>query len=134
MKDEQKTKAELIEELTELRQRVRELEKLLTEQRQALSPLEQESQIFNSALKIGQVMTIIMEGVRALLDVSICSLWLIEPEVLNLNDFLDQLEPSFRRLLGSRIKLMQRTEPHLASIKFDPGFRVSQLKEKSQNH
>jgi len=84
VKDESKSKAELIEELAQLRQRVTDLEQVVAEQNQILSPLEQERQIFSSALKIGQVMTIIMEGVRSLLEVSICSLWLIEPETNDL--------------------------------------------------
>ena len=98
MKDTNKTKAKLIAELTELRQHVAELEKLVTEQGRALSPLEQEGQIFNSALEIGQVMTIIMAGVRALLDVSVCSLWLIDPET---NDLI------CRQATGHRYELVR---------------------------
>jgi hypothetical protein len=47
VKDTNKTKAKLIAELTELRQHVAELEKLVTEQGRALSPLEQEFSMAN---------------------------------------------------------------------------------------
>jgi PAS domain S-box-containing protein len=88
VKDKDKTKEQLVNELIALRQRVGELELLKTEHKRAkeavpqrsreLALLNQVSQVFSSGLDLEQILIIVIGAVRRLLDASICSLWLID--------------------------------------------------------
>jgi len=63
----------------ELAERRRVEEALLRHNRE-LELLNQASQAFNSTLRLNQVLATVLEGVRHLLDVTACSIWLIDPE------------------------------------------------------
>ncbi len=45
----------------------------------------------------------------------------LQPEVLNLNDTVTQMDKMLRRLIGEDIDLATHLEPRLDSVKFDPG-------------
>jgi signal transduction histidine kinase len=63
----------------ELAKRKRVQEALLRHNRE-LELLNQASQAFNSTLHLNQVLATVLEGVRHLLDVTACSIWLIDPD------------------------------------------------------
>jgi len=90
MRDESKTREQLISELAEMRQIAARLEVAKAERKRAedmlrqrdreLSLLDQASRAFNSTLHLDQVLTTVLEKVRRLLDVIACSIWLVDSE------------------------------------------------------
>jgi GAF domain-containing protein/anti-sigma regulatory factor (Ser/Thr protein kinase) len=63
----------------ELAERKR-VEGALLRHNRELELLNQASQAFNSTLHLNQVLATVLEGIRHLLDVTACSIWLIDPE------------------------------------------------------
>jgi len=59
----------------------RPVEEALLRHNRELELLNQASQAFNSTLRLDQVLATVLEGVRHLLDVTACSIWLIDPEM-----------------------------------------------------
>jgi signal transduction histidine kinase len=62
----------------------RRMEEALLRHNRELELLNQASQAFNSTLRLNQVLATVLEGVRHLLDVTACSIWLIDPETSEL--------------------------------------------------
>ncbi len=101
MKDENRTKAELVEELAELRQRTLQLEKTVVEGRRIeeillqrdreLTLLNRASQVFISTHDLDQVLTTVLEEVRQLLGVVACSAWLVDPGTIDPETELGEL-------------------------------------------
>ncbi|GAB4528332.1 MAG: hypothetical protein Kow0063_04450 [Anaerolineae bacterium] len=63
----------------ELAERKR-IEEALKRHNRELELLNQASQAFNSTLHLNQVLATVLEGIRYLLNVTACSIWLIDPE------------------------------------------------------
>ncbi len=90
VKDEDKTKEQLVNELVEMRQRIAELEAAETERKwvedalrrrnRELELLDRASQAFSATLDLDQVLVTVLEEVRHLLGVAGCSIWLSEAE------------------------------------------------------
>ena len=93
-KNEDQTRQRLSNELVELRQRIVELEASRTEHKRTeralrqrnreLELLNQANQAFGSSLELDQVLTSVLEEARYLLDVTSCSIWLIDQETQEL--------------------------------------------------
>ncbi len=90
MRDEDKTKEQIIMELNDLSQRVKEMEIAEAERKKTEKSLHQRNrhlrllygagQVFNSSLDLDQVLHKVLEEMRNLLDVLGCSIWLVDPE------------------------------------------------------
>lgn len=93
MKDEEKSKAELLTELARLRRRIqsleatqaahKEMEQILQQRNRELMLLNRASQVFISTHDLDQVLTTVLEEVRQSLGVVACSAWLVDPATID---------------------------------------------------
>jgi GAF domain-containing protein len=97
----------------ELAERKRAEETLLRHNRE-LELLNQASQAFNSTLRLSQVLATVLEGVRHLLGVIACSIWLIDPETDELV-CRQAAGPSSEVVRGSRLALGEGLAGRVAS-------------------
>jgi two-component system, cell cycle sensor histidine kinase and response regulator CckA len=51
---------------------------------------------------------------------------ILQPEILNINDILDETSKMLRRMIGEDIEIMVRTQPNLGLVNTDPG-QVQQI-------
>jgi two-component sensor histidine kinase len=89
MRDENKTKKQLINEVTQLRRRMAELEgaedhyrqteKVLRQRNRELAMLNQANRALSATLDLDQVLSTVLEEVHRLPGVLACSIWLIDP-------------------------------------------------------
>jgi PAS domain S-box-containing protein len=95
-RDKAKTKAQLINELEEMRRRMADFEATAVEAGSKLGEqdlalrnrdlllLNQASRALNATLDLDQVLTIVLEEIQRLVDVTGCSVWLVDPETREL--------------------------------------------------